>query len=325
MIQNEAAADLWPPSRLDGKAWWPTSTSVASVEKRLAGLYPGVHPVVFSSARAGLAVLVEAIGLGRADLVWLPRFSSHCVIDAIGRTATPTPVLQSKDVRAALVHHQWGYPHSASAPPTARIIEDSADTLHVPGSRLCALGGEYEIVSLPKVLGCLTGGVVFCRDEQASGRLAESRDKRRSPVRVQFLAKLAGRWSAQARAYWAGAECANARLPPMGLRDIMLGLDRIDRIIADRRAKLDVVGALKPGWLRSSELRLPSNLPMEHDDRLLQRLAGEGLRLEVRHFNVDQSGDDSAWRRVIRVPLHQGVPVAMLERIASIASKWTHC
>jgi putative PLP-dependent aminotransferase (TIGR04422 family) len=240
----------------------------------------------------------------------------------VGRRATPQTAGVEESASAALVYHQWGYPHTVNVPGQIPIIEDSADTFHIPGAKLCSLGGQVEIISLPKVLGCLSGGVVFCRHADMADRLRAARAALRSPFRLQFWLKLLGRRSASALAYWAGAECANGKLPAAGLRDILLALRRIDALITERRQRVDLAKQVAAPWLRWSPERLPSNVPVEHGDVLISQLEAQGLRLEVRHFNAAQSSDSRQWRKVIRLPVHQGVSLRRLERIVEIVRSW---
>jgi putative PLP-dependent aminotransferase (TIGR04422 family) len=322
MVAEDRAADLWPPPRLSARAWLPAPVHATTVEARLAELYPNVHPVLFSSGRAGLAALVAAMGLARADAVLLPRYSSHCVIDAVGRNATPQAA-GAEGASAALLYHQWGFPHALNLPAPIRVIEDSADTLHVPGAALCSLGGEFEIISLPKILGCLSGGVVFCKQAAMAERLREARAALRSRFRLQFWLKWLGQRSASALAYWAGAECANGKLPAAGLRDILVALRRIGAVVADRQRKVALARQVAAPWLRWAPDRLPSNVPLEHDDGLTRQLEAQGLRLEARHFNAAQTNDPRQWRKVIRLPVHQGVSLRDVERTVDIARSWT--
>ena len=51
------------------------------------------------------------------------------------------------------------------------IIEDSVDSLYIPGSELLSQGGVFEIWSLNKILGTTSGGVLWCRNKEDAERI----------------------------------------------------------------------------------------------------------------------------------------------------------
>ena len=69
---------------------------------------------VFPSGRQALSYTLQHAGLSRNDRVAVPEWSSHCVISAIGKVATPIPfheVVQHRiGVSAVLLYDQWGWP-----------------------------------------------------------------------------------------------------------------------------------------------------------------------------------------------------------------------
>ena len=119
----------------------------------------------------------------------VPEWSSHCVISAIGKVATPIPfheVLQHRiEVSAVLLYDQWGWP-TTSLELIGKIIEttkchvlihDMVDSiplsLNGDGNRIDelyvnqeAIKTIYSIFSLSKTLGLCGGGLAFCNYEE---------------------------------------------------------------------------------------------------------------------------------------------------------------
>ena len=308
---------LWPEARLEPRSLWSgRNSSVAAIEVDLAALYPGAHPVLFPSARAGLAATIEVLGLGRPDLVWLPPYSSHCVFDAVSRIATPTPSFAGGEVAAILVFHQWGYVHVCSF--SGEIIEDSADSLCLPGGNLFPNGGRFALWSLPKVIGSAVGGVVFCRTEGDAERLQRIRHGRRSIGTMQFALRALLHSSAVAQLYWQGAEPANGGMPRIACSDIQRKLDGLDRVIQDRRAKLAMLADYMPGWLRLDASRLPSNVPVESSDEQEGAMRRLGVTSGFRRFNRRQSVAEQDLVRVLPIPIHQDVKQSVLESMIKV-------
>lgn len=308
---------LWPEARLDPRSVLKgRGASVASVEAHLYGLYPKAYPVLFPSARAGLAASVLAMGLARAERVWLPPYSSHCVFDAVSRVATPTPSFFDGEVAAVLVFHQWGYLHAC--PFAGEIIEDSADSLCLPGSSLFPNGGRFALWSLPKVIGSAMGGVVFCRSVEDAENLRRIREGR-SPIGwMQFVLKMLFPSSPVAQTYWQGAEAVNGGIPRIACCDILAKLSRLDEIIRDRRAKLAMFGENLPSWLRLDPSRLPSNVPVECSEEQESAIRALGVTSGFRRFNKRQASLEPDLIKVLPIPIHQDVGMAELESMIKV-------
>ena len=316
---------LWPqgqPLRL--AHWLGRPVGCAVVEARLGELYPAAEPVLFSSGRAGLRAVIAHLGLGRPDLVWCPPFSSHCVFDAVSRLVTPT-TLAADGVRAALVYHQWGHVHDQHFATGTEIIEDAVDTLFVPGDSPFSAGGRFALWSLPKVLACRWGGVVFCRDREDAAQLRRGRDAVPLPPRLQAWLRLAGERFPQAAAYWHGAESGGGRLPAFALRHIADALDRLPGEVAARRLRLE---ALQTFSLAPPPRHLPSNLPFPADPAFAAPLpSGARLSAGLRSFNLDRRAPDGRWERVFPIPIHQdisGMDIAEIVARANSVQRFQH-
>jgi hypothetical protein len=151
---------------------------------------------IFPSGRQALTFCLNHAGLSRDDRVAVPEWSSHCVISAIGKVATPIPfheVLEHRiDVSAVLLYDQWGWP-TTSLELIGKIIEttkchvlihDMVDSIPLSldgdGNRIDefyvnpeVIKTVYSIFSLSKTLGLCGGGLVFCNDEELRFKKSE--------------------------------------------------------------------------------------------------------------------------------------------------------
>lgn len=285
----------------------------AAVESRLRTLFPGCEPVLFSSARAGLSAVLQTIGLSRPDLLWTPRFSSHCVLEAIAHVCTPTPCATGAgDLSAALVYHQWGHRHEAHFPASVRIIEDAVDSLLLPGQSPFATTGDFLLWSLPKVLGTQSGGVVFCRLADEAKALRALRNGRPSSALQAFL-----RWrsksSALASRYWNGAEALEGELVEPLRRQVLRRLGAIDAMVEER---LSLLAYLSPDLRLSFERDglLPSNLPLSLPADWERVWGSSGpVSSGLRSFNAARSSPGGRWVRVAPLPVHIDVSTSQVQ------------
>ncbi|MFA5974930.1 MAG: putative PLP-dependent aminotransferase [Elusimicrobiota bacterium] len=305
---------LWPEGRVHWRACIKKpGTGILSIEERLDRLYPGARPVLFPSARAGLSAIIETLQLGRSQKVGIPPFASHCVWNAVSWRADPVVPSTDMPVSAYVVYHQWGYTHRCSSETI--LIEDSADSLCLPGRPLFPNGGRFEILSLPKILGTLCGGVVFCRRQDDADRVRAVREARPGRGWTQFALRVLMRYGFSFGTYWQGAEFLNGGIPAPACADILDRLESLDQIISSRRAHLEKVVDLLPAWAKPEQDRLPCAVPVLCTDRMAATLHTNGLISRPRHFNRSRSYPNTDMVRVVPVPVHQDVPVEWLTRV----------
>ncbi len=167
----------WPtvkalPTYIPTSNWEACEGVYASIETALSKQF-GVSAVLLPSARAGIASILEFYGVNRKHQVFAPQFSSHCVWDVISRFSNPTIAINSEtDILLAV--HKWGYTNSFEVETNAQIIEDSVDTIIQDGD-VFPLHGEFEVLSLPKILGTYCGGVVLTNNKEYIKKIKNSR------------------------------------------------------------------------------------------------------------------------------------------------------
>jgi putative PLP-dependent aminotransferase (TIGR04422 family) len=294
---------LWPKSKNLSLSNFFQKTSANDVEMIIKKNWPNTFPVLFSSSRASLTAILQHLNITRPDLVWCPPYSSHCLFDSIGRVATPITVA-SHDVKAALIYHQWGFSCSHQWDPRVTdIIEDSVDTMFLPEADVFSGNGRFVLQSLPKVYGCIFGGVVFCRNYDDYLALINIRNKRGSSLIQTFLRALPQKMRS-AYLYWHGAEALQGGLPNFALSHIYGILNDLNRTTNDRLELLrKVSNSLAEYAIKSG--RIPSNLPLivNHEIEkiyLFNDLISSGLR----HFNISRSAPNITWKSLAPLPLH---------------------
>lgn len=125
------------------------------------------HALLFPSARAGLSALMLYLKINRSDVVFTSKWASKCVFDVIGNFSNPS-VVMTEEVNKILLIHKWGKVYKNSHHPFASecIIEDSVDSFIVDSKCLFANMGKFEVLSLPKLIGGINGGIVLTHDEK---------------------------------------------------------------------------------------------------------------------------------------------------------------
>ncbi|MDP2709081.1 MAG: hypothetical protein Q8O93_03485 [bacterium] len=128
--------------------------------------------LVFPSGRQAITAALTVGGFGRSSLIAVPEWSSHCVISAVSRVATPAPLPEvinyGLKVDGVLLYEQWGWPLPDNA--REKIAErfknnliildrvDSADLDNKKKIKFYPENNEFEIISLSKLIGTAGGG-----------------------------------------------------------------------------------------------------------------------------------------------------------------------
>ena len=130
-------------------------------------------PFIFPSARQCLTQALSILRLTRTSCVAIKKFSGHCVINALGKVATPVPYKFIKNSKpdAILIHDQWGWEKPLRSiirirkkNPHIPIIWDRVDSLFLCNSEKMGFENDFvniHIFSLSKILGIGGGGLMW--------------------------------------------------------------------------------------------------------------------------------------------------------------------
>jgi putative PLP-dependent aminotransferase (TIGR04422 family) len=328
---------LWPePVKPDCADFCETNLILAAkaapayeldaVERAIGEMFAVAPPVLFSSGRAGLSALIELVGLRRADEVWVPAYSSHCVLEAISRGATPTRAAgNAARAQAALLYHQWGYRRSLGMPLTGPVIDDCVDSFFSPGISPFRGDQSYALWSLSKILGTWAGGAVFVREPGQASALRELRERRRGRVEVQAVHRLKAFTNPLLYDQWAGAESLGGAPCTALLESISQALPRYPDLFRSVVVRAHTVAAaltekelmpfVEANTGSTGKLEIaPSNLALIDPRFLVPSPLMRVLSAGVRHFPIGEMSADTLVR-ALPLPLHGGVPDATFEWI----------
>lgn len=291
---------LWPKSkfRFSGTTKVP---SVEIIEKRILDLWPETFPVIFSSARNGIRCILKSHNVGRHDIFYLPKYSSHCLFETVARDCCPNSDPQSNQSLAGMLHYyQWGIKCTAPDIQCDLKILDMADSLPNIGRKFPTTY-EFSVVSLPKILGNLFGGVVFCGSKLHAERLRNIRNKSKHPYFNSCL-RIAGQKSDKMYKLWHGNESNYLGLNSIILKDIWRKAVNIEHIIKERLAlQKEIIKNLGLEGKINNESLL-SNLPLiiSKTDAKTAKLLNNKISSGERMFFSNEIG----WVKCWPFPMH---------------------
>ncbi|MBF0346931.1 MAG: putative PLP-dependent aminotransferase [Magnetococcales bacterium] len=309
---------LWPDHRhFRALARSLTPVSSERIEAALANMFPGYSPVLVSSGRTGLELALEHLQLGRSDLVGIFPFASLCVLEAVSRVATPLAGPSTLHAPHRLIFHQWGFvqEHHGTA---SIVIEDAVDSLCAPGCQLMPAGGNHEVWSLPKIIGSLSGGVIWCRHANDAAKIRLMREGRKQGTELQWLLRWMGTWSSTAHAYWSGVEASKGPLSRLGSGEVWNLIHTWNHLVADRREKLALLKPFIPSWLPEPDMRLPCVVPISIDPHQASHLTALGINSGFRHYERIHADGRRELVKMFPIPIHQDVSMEWLLKVRTI-------
>jgi putative PLP-dependent aminotransferase (TIGR04422 family) len=295
---------LWPESKIaSGLASCWKLTPTERVENKLSEMFPSGYPVLCSSGRSALYLALSASGTSRQSFVGVFPYASHCVLDSISRIATPSTGITANSAALRVVYHQWGYIQEHSL--ASNTIEDCVDTLCIPGTDLFPGGGDFEIWSLPKILGTTSGGILWCKNREKALQVKKLRDSRGSSF-FQWILRLLSKNSSLVYNYWQGTESVTGRPSLLQTGEIMSAISQWNNIVQDRKKKLDLAWPLALKGLKKPVHRLPTVVPVESqiEETTLHKL---GVSSGYRMFEIVNEDGSRRMIKVLPLPVFQGV------------------
>ncbi len=295
---------IWPsPKNIGGLRAILSFPNIQMIEEELYKMFPSGYPVLCSSGRSALSLVLQNLKMTRSNTIGLFPYASHCVIDAVSRNCTPLFGKDSINADLRIVNHQWGFVQEKDL--NSNTIEDCVDTLCKSGTDLFPGGGSFEIWSLPKILGSSCGGILWCKDEKTASEIRNLRNKRNGGL-LQWILRLLSHRSKIIYYYWNGAECNGGMLSRFQTGEILHAIKKWALIFEDRKIKINNLWHLAPKFIQKPTNRLPSVIPFMTDIEET-KLINLGLLSGYRKFNIVDKHKTSRLIDVLPIPIHQDI------------------
>lgn len=275
------------------------------------------HVALVPSGRSAIALLLKYKMLNRAHTVFIPKWSSFCMYGAIGNICNISTDYVKPDF--VLINHKWGNTiKHRSSHDNGMTMEDSVDTIHYSKDALFPNDSDYEIISLPKVIGSFSGGVIITKDtgfydfvkcQQGSNKeLGELQSSRKNRF-----------FSCNLNPYesWYYDEMDNTYIDVCGLEDIkknLLNFDVNAKIIAYRR---DIITSRFPGFT-FDEQRLGPVALFPASKYLINNNEYEFMKM---NFNFSGYVESECFDETYLLPLHYKITGIVFDKMLSSITK----
>jgi len=159
----------------------PHAFKIKKIEKFFSTKYKTKYAILFPSGRAAINIILKYHKFDRSKIVNVPLWTSACLLHALSAITNVTVKNQKADCIIAV--HKWGNTYNLKKNPnrkTQLVIEDSADCIPGENYRPFENNSNYEVLSLPKIIGSFSGGIIltnkkkfykYCKKQQLKNKV----------------------------------------------------------------------------------------------------------------------------------------------------------
>ena len=172
----------WPSSFLQEKKYIKkkqinNSMKLRIIENFFKKQFFEQNVFLFPSARSCIGLIIRYLKINRSNEVFVNKWVSHCIFNTVGAYSNITTKYYNPDL--SILVHKWGNIQKVKKSRKKKIIEDSVDSIILNKKSFFINNGDFEIFSLPKIIGSVTGGLVvskdknffkFCKDQQKKNK-----------------------------------------------------------------------------------------------------------------------------------------------------------
>ena len=139
---------------------------IDKIENFFKNKYGSKFSILMPSSRASITLYIRYLNLNRSNLVSISKWSSHCLFTCIG-AFTNISIAETK-ADMIIVNHKWGNENKINKKinKKTKIIEDSVDSLPGKNFKIFPNNGDIEIISLPKIIGAVAGGIILTNNKK---------------------------------------------------------------------------------------------------------------------------------------------------------------
>jgi len=296
------------------------STKIVLIEKYFEK-YFSQKVILLPSGRACISAILKVNNNSRGDVVWAPKWSSHCIWNSISYFATPT--INFKDNPDVYLNvHKWGYVHTLNSDyktEDSLVIEDSVDSLIINSDVLYPNGGHYEIFSLSKIIGSYSGGLLLCKNVRDYESIKELQSYDIKLGLEQSYLKYLNCTKPDAidvNNNWHYREFENYSMDRNSLENIEKCLSNYDINIATCKSRLKKLQEIGLFYLNQRG-RLPTQAVLKVKDH---DVCSDYVMTRMMNSSKEYNNKD-VYEKHMLIPLHFGVSQCVFDEIVSSIAK----
>ena len=266
------------------------------------------NTVLMPSGRSCLSAIFKIKNVKRGELIFAPKWSSHCVWDTISRFGTPTCNFYDSP-NIVINVNKWGYRFDLEK-EYPLTIQDSVDSIILSPSSLFQSDSDFEILSLPKIYSTFFGGIILCNKKPDYKKLKKLQFTNMDLAQYQVSQKLKDHCdtsnfiTTEKYSNWEFNEWQNFSVDLNCTTNIINGLRNEKEIEKKIKKRWDYIEDIKDLVLLTD---LSDRLPI-HALIPINKIKPKNLQLLKRAFNYSFKTESEKFNKFYLLPTHLGIP-----------------
>ena len=299
---------LWPKSKkykFEKKQIKYSESKLNYIENFFSKKYNSKYCVLTPSARTGIILSLKFKKFNKSKVVQLPKWSSNCLINAVGSLASINCL--KADVDCKIVVHHLGQSFDVKNNQSL-LIDDSSDSLPTEKFVSCKKSKYSEVISLPKIIASYAGGIVLTNSKSLYSYIKNHQDKDLELAKNQSFKKYNSMIKNSKNYSWHHNEIINFSLDYNTVNNVYRNLSFFD-------INIDIIEKRKKLFLNyslySDDYRIGPCLLFD-----LKKINNQ--KLNVYNFNITKNIDQQNYKEKTVLPIHFGVNDLEVEKFYNL-------
>lgn len=276
-----------------------------------------------TSGRRAIYAILDTNKINREKTVFITKFSSFCLYQSVGSLSNVSTDNLNQNV--VLVNHKWGKLNlvELDLKKSTLIIEDSCDSLIERSEDVLMNNGSYEIISLSKIIGSFSGGIIIHNTDAKKIYETQRFLKHSILSYIQIVRKILRSILPYRGFKPLGLEHLNQKLTSFEVAHIRTCLENYSRNIHLAKSRYDEVAKLFGSKFKKLSLRFGPGLVLQLEENNLSLLKNSlPQHALIRYFDISLSNDSYAnHQQVLYLPVHSGISDTLFEEYLTFIHK----
>ena len=280
----------------------PSNFKVDQIEKFFAKKYNAKYAILAPSGRAGINIILRYLRYDRSKIVNIPMWSSSCLFQSIGAVSNVSVKNYNADL--IIIVHKWGRTFKLKSKKNKKqiILDDSADSLPEKNYIPYENNSNFEIISLPKIIGSFSGGIILTKNKSLYDYSKKLQKTNKNLGVLQSERKFNFIFKNKIKNNWHDGEINNTFI------DVNL-VENIDSCLENFQINLNTINLrkkiLKENFknVNFDNKRVGPCAILPYSNYLLKK-----TNFEIKHFNFSQNTKNEKYKKCLIFPIHFKIP-----------------
>ncbi len=282
----------------------PSYLKIKKIENFFSKKYNSKYAVLFPSGRSAINQILLFNGFNRSKIVNVPLWTSSCLLHAL--TAITNVTVKNKKADCLIAVHKWGVTYKIKKNKSnfvnSLIIDDSADCFPKKSFKPFENNSNYEMISLPKLIGSFCGGIILTKNKSFYSFAKKLQTKNINLAKKQSLRKYISAFKNKANVDWRLYESLNTSVDYNSVENIFKCLSNYSLNFNTIKRRENLIKKYYKNISIDKKRSGPCIIFEEEKYKEFKSI------LESKHYDVNKKVFKEKYKKCFILPIHFGIP-----------------